>query len=136
MLIENQAAWVKKLGKLKTAYYDAGKIGLFTNTPTITRNTVLADLTEATFVGYAQVTLTTFGAAFLDPSGNYADIVAPLAQFTMTATTTLQTITGYFLLDKDGIYVGAELLPAPIPLTSVGQTISILLAATQGAIAA
>lgn len=126
MWIENQAAWVKQLGLLKTAYLDGGKLGLFTNTPSITPTTVLADLTEATFDGYARVTLTTWGAAFLDPNGNYADSVAPTGTFTLTGTTVLETITGVFVLDKDNVYMGAELLPTPIPLTSTGQQIVVV----------
>lgn len=93
-----------------------GKIGLFTNTPAINADTKLADLTEATFTGYAQKTLTAMGTPYIDPiTGDYvADGVSVTWQLTAIPA---QTITGAFVLDSTGALQAVELFPVPIPLT-------------------
>lgn len=100
-----------------------GKIGLFTNNTPITADTNMAALTEATFTGYAQKTLTAMGAPYIDPiTGDYvSDGVAVSWQMTALPG---QTIYGAFVLDSTMVLQAAELFTAPIPLSVVNQGLS------------
>lgn len=89
-------------GKLKllTAQltYLAGlKWGLFTNNQTIIASTTFANLTEATWAGYAQVTAGTWGAAAL-VAGKAVTQPSAFPSFGNTSGSS-QSFYGWFLLD-------------------------------------
>lgn len=98
---------------------------LFQNNLTLTKTTTLADLTAATFVGYAAVAGITFGTPYIDQFG-VVRIDAPSVDFIMTSNSTPNTIYGWALLDTAGTDLEvAAMLASPIPLTIAGQGLNV-----------
>lgn len=100
------------------------KLGLFTNTPTLTLDTVLADLTEPVYTGYARGQLTP-GTVRQDGAGN---VVLPLGkasfQPTVDPVSTI-TVNGVFLMCGTDL-IGAEFLDAPWIITSTGSALDVI----------
>lgn len=121
MLLANRAAQTGKVngwGTLATG----GKIGLFVNNATIGPDTVLADLVEATFPGYAQVAIGTLSPPYIDPGSNQMVIDGANATFIAGAGMTPVTVYGAFIVDTGGtILLGVEKFASPVLLTEVGQ---------------
>lgn len=102
------------------------KMMLFTNPITPQKTTVFADLTEATFSGYAQVALT-YGGSLVDGNGTQ-ELTSNLAAFRATGTPTSETLYGYGITDGGGtpVLLGAETFPSPIVVGTAGNGVSIV----------
>ena len=96
---------------------------LFKNSLTLNGTEVLGSFTEATFTGYAVVTLSGFAAAAI--SGTQAYSTGSVATFTLTAGS--QNIYGYYVTDAaDSKLYWAENDPnAPIALNTTDNTYQI-----------
>lgn len=77
---------------LKTA-----KVGIYVNNIAPTPNTVMADLTEASWTGYARSGTVTWGTPILSNETNLPAVVGDVKSFTVTANPDPQTMQGYFL---------------------------------------
>jgi hypothetical protein len=112
---------------MTTGRFNACKVGLYINPIPLSVNTALADLTEATFHGYAQSAAVVWGTPFLDSAGN-PTIVGANCQFTATTPfSDANTIQGYFVVDSAGTtLLWAEALPTPIAITAVGDAVVIV----------
>lgn len=123
-----KASELKQLLKLKAEILDGGTMDLFQNDITPTPDTLIADLDVATFTGYAQVTLTTYSAPYLNAAGAGA-ILTPLAQFNTASPFTIGNVVyGYWIEDVDGLLVLAGRFPnAPIAMAGVGDHIAALI---------
>lgn len=100
------------------------KIMLFQNDATITDATVLADLTECDFDGYANQDLTFPSPAFQNPD-NKGEIDPDRATFTKTSGATTNVVYGYAVYFDGGELFAVEKFLAPISMNSNGQSISI-----------
>lgn len=99
-------------------------VGLFKNNVTPTDTTVIGDLTDADFSGYAEVTPGA-GAWTVTP-GDPTVAVCSEQDFTSDADQTLQTIYGYFIKRAtSGELVWAERLPSPQDIQNNGDRVSI-----------
>lgn len=100
---------------------------LFKNNYSPVDATVLGDLTEADFDGYARITLSTWSAAALDGSNKASSAIASQT-FTMSApAATPNTIYGIYVLTAGGALLYAERNPAGgITMNTAGQTYSYL----------
>jgi len=109
------------------ALLEGGELCLFKNNYTPIATTVLANLTEANFDGYARITLTGWPAASLD-ANNKASSALAAQFFTMTApATTPNDIYGIYVLSPTGALLFAERNPAgPVTMNTDGQTYSYL----------
>jgi len=121
---------IPNVGKTKRldaalTYKAPWKTALYTNAVTWGTATVLGDITEATFTGYAQTTPTFPAAAVVSNKGSST---AAVQNFTITAGT--QTVVGYYLLDSDGNLVGGEAFSASVVLDIAGIT-TLALTVTQ-----
>lgn len=123
-----KASELKQLLTLKTEVLDGGTIDLYQNDITPTPDTVVGDLDVATFTGYAQVTLTTFSAPYLNADGAGA-VLTPLAQFNTAAPYTVGNVVyGYWIEDVDGALLLAGRFPnAPITMAGAGDHIAALI---------
>lgn len=100
------------------------KVGLFVNTPSLSQGTVIGDLTEPTFAGYAQQAVTWSGP-FQQPDLSWAD-QGGLYTFQATDDLTPTVVTGVFLVDSAGTHlIAAELLAPPIALPSSAQALLV-----------
>lgn len=100
-------------------------LGLYANPVTLQRSTRYADLTVATFVGYAPVAAIVFSGSFVDVDGSALALGADNV-FICTASTTPNTIYGYMLTDA-GL---TNLLIAysfnnPIPVAVAGNAVAV-----------
>lgn len=84
-----------------------GSIRLFTNDFVPGPNTVLADITEATFSGYAAVVTANWGQPFLNPQG-FVEVDAPSAQFNHNGGAIVESVFGYYVTDAGGALVTVE----------------------------
>lgn len=98
-------------GKLNGA-----KVGLIAAPFTVGPGLLLADLTEATFTGYAQVTVAAWSAPAIGPDGTPSvdggDVV-----FTPSDAVTPNLIYGWFLVDSGGsnlLYAYQDDVPVPL----------------------
>lgn len=104
----------------------ASKIGLFKGSPNITVDTVIGDLTEADYDGYAQQALGTLGVQYQDANGAEQRDAA-LKTFIPTGATTPNVITGWFLTDTSGaFFLGGEYLDQPKVMASVADHLPIV----------
>lgn len=77
---------------------NAATLILITGPTSISKDTVFADVTEATFDGYAAVAAQAFSPAYVAPGGAI-QISAPSVLFTDTGNVTPNTVTGWALVD-------------------------------------
>lgn len=104
----------------------APKCVLFTNNFQPTEDTVWANITEATFDGYAAATPAAPGTPYIGADG-FIHVTWPSVQFTMTGETTSQTVYGWGLTNvAKTVWVGGNLLPTPIPMTDTGDAIIVV----------
>jgi hypothetical protein len=108
------------IGTPGVAVLFGAKLGLFTNTPPLSQTTVLADLTEPTFAGYAQQAVG-WSAAFQQPDFSWAT-QGGLYTFQATNDLTPTVVTGCFLVDGGGTQlIMAEMFDTPVNLPTSAQ---------------
>jgi hypothetical protein len=117
----------EQTGKSSAHAYDGAKVMLFKNNPTLSTSTVKADLTEADFAGYAQITLAaaTFAAASV-ASHLASTTYGSTLTWTRSTTGTAQTVYGMAVLNSAGtkiICVG-NFDGGPYTVTNSGDAIS------------
>lgn len=104
-------------------------IKLFMNDVTPGLGTKVADLTEATFTGYAAVPVTGWDATQLDPATGLPIIVQQtpaIAGFPQTGTTIVNTIFGFWV-ELNGHILLAERFDNPIQMDTTGKNINLTL---------
>jgi hypothetical protein len=91
-----------------------GQMKLFQNNYVPTPTSILADFTEATFDGYVHQTFK-FG---IGPFRNFDGTYGPYSNvsYTMTGSTTPNTIYGCYLVDSTGAFALAIRFPQPIAM--------------------
>lgn len=111
----------------------AAKIGAFTNNITPNAFTVLADLTECTFTGYAEGDGTPWGTA-LDSADGSLSSLSPVVQFTASGTPTPEVISGIFLTDgaTPPKLLAAAALPQPVPINTAGDGLALVIRSVEG----
>lgn len=105
----------------------ASLLKLFQSTIVPDVNTTLAELTaeEATFSGYAPITLTTWFEPYISPSGGAA-INSPAGQFdTDNPTTVTNNIGGAWIETATGDLVAIITFPEIIPMAMPFQSIPL-----------
>jgi hypothetical protein len=97
-------------------------IGLYTNAVTPGIGTLLSDLIEPTYPGYARQACTVVGTAYEDQGGDVV-VDAPEFQFSMTDETVPTTIQGWFMASAltAGSLLGGERFAAPVVLLHTSQ---------------
>lgn len=103
------------------------KMRLFQSSIIPTTATTLAELEaeEATFTGYAEKTLTTWGEPYTSPAGG-ASISSPLVQFqTASPYTVGNNIGGAWIETALGDLVAIITFPEVVPMAGMGDAIPI-----------
>lgn len=91
------------------------KVGVFVNDIVPGKTSIVAELTEGSYDGYAKVALT-FGAPKRDENGQIG-MDSNLATFRPTSGDVPQTVYGYFITDSGGTHLlGGAKLESPITL--------------------
>lgn len=88
-------------------------------------STVLADLTEADFDGYIEITLTTWNLPYIDPAGG-GTIQCGTKQFQFVASAgDTNNVLGFYVVDATGDLITVGNFPTPIPMTMNGDAIPL-----------
>jgi len=126
MILVSPKAWLMTNQAAIKALLDTGELALFTNDITPDVNTVVGDLTEATFTGYARATLTAWLAPHLNV--NLQSVLnSPLASFATAAPYTVgEQVYGGWIEDAAGNLAFAFRFDnAPIPMIGAGDAIVV-----------
>lgn len=92
--------------------------------PPLSVSTVVGDITEADFTGYAAAAIANFLIAYLDPAGG-ASIQSGTIQFNCTGTAVPNTVLGFYLEDAAGDLILIGTFDSPIAMTQVGDSIPV-----------
>lgn len=111
----SRAQLLAALTAIKVAQLNGGDMKLFKNDVTPTPSTVVGDLTEATFPGYASFTVVTMGANFIDSAGRVCSNTGQ-HQFVCSGGGPLETIYGCYFVDTGGLLVMAARFDEPIEM--------------------
>lgn len=116
------AGLLKLLDYLSTNLFGTLKVRLFKNNLTVVAGTVLADLTEANYSGYAAQTAAGWSAAAI-VSGAGSTTGTPLTFATANPTTITNNIYGAYITDAGNtiLYWAQNDANAPIPMAVPGQ---------------
>jgi len=129
MLVPTAAALESFIADLTadTTWLGGASVGLYQTQITPTDQTVLADLTEANYDGYARKVSHTWSPTFVDPNGLYSKQAQTLV-FQPTGDDTMNTIYGLFVTGDDSTaLLAVEPFDSPIPLTGTLSNITITL---------
>lgn len=86
---------------------------------------VIGSLTLATFTGYAQQSITTAPAPFIDQINGGVSIALPGHTFAQSGTGIDNTVFGYVLQTAGGVIVQSGVFPAPIVMNQAGKAIPL-----------
>lgn len=106
---------------------DGAKLHLATSNAAITSTSVLADITEATWHGYAPATII-WGAVFINPSTGMPTVTGSLTRFTATSVfSSPGTNYSWYITDSGStvLYL-ARRFDAPITISAAGQVIEVV----------
>jgi hypothetical protein len=107
------------------ALMSALKVHLYTAGPSpIKPIQAPTDFTEATFTGYAAVTLAALSGPIITPRGT-CEALFGNASFVATGATPANTILGYWLDDGSTNFFAGEAFPTPIPIAAIGNFIDL-----------
>lgn len=114
---------------------DPTTLKLFQNNVTVSPATLLADLTEADFTGYAGISITeaSWAAAVLQPDGTARAINTTVRIFNATGTAIPNTVYGWYLINDGGSLCAMGNFPTPLLMDANGKYIAIELALTMPA---
>lgn len=101
---------------------------LYQNDVTPDKDTVIGDLTEATFSGYAPVTITgwNFGSVGLDAEDRAVTVGDNVPIFTHSGGATDNMIYGYYVVDNVGALMWVQRIDeAPVPIDAAGRFVGV-----------
>lgn len=108
------------------SYLNSFTLRLYQNSVVLSPTTVAADLTECTFPGYASVALVAWGSVYLNPF-NQAETDEANHVFTMTGSSPVNSVYGYYVTDGFGNLIYAEANGSgPQAMASPGDTYTVL----------
>lgn len=101
------------------------KLKLYSNDPSLSPQTILDDLVEAAYTGYAEELLDSLVAS-LDPGDVAAMQNDPVSFVAPNPLTVPGTVTGYYWVDDaETTLIAVERFPDPFAMNGVGDTINI-----------
>lgn len=103
------------------------KMGVFINEPELTLDTVLADLTQPAFTGYALSAAITWGTPGFEEAGPRAVVLGDLKTFRATAAPDPGvTVRGWFVVDAAGTgLLAAAMLDVPVPILADEDLVAV-----------
>lgn len=103
-------------------YLSTLTLHLYTNDYTPTTTSEVDDFEEATFEGYEEELIDTWGTAYLNPD-NIAEIDADVYTFTVTSLAILESVYGYYITDPEDNVISAERRPGPpVAMNVIGKS--------------
>lgn len=129
MFIPSQAYLLAALDAIKASVFVAGpglvKVrlakGSFNPTPTVDPTT----FTEADYTGYALKTVTAWSPSVMT-TGSAETLGTSVLTYSPTGTAITNVITGYWLENTAGDYLGGEALNPAVPLTGPTSALNLI----------
>lgn len=131
MLVQPQALVRSMLDDLVVAGPPAGLLNgalvkLFKNDMTPSGLTLLADLDEADFTGYAASGAVTWDAGFTNEAGD-GEIIGDTKQFLASGAAVANTVYGYYVTSGDGLtLLFSERFAVPKLIDAAGKSITVI----------
>jgi hypothetical protein len=100
------------------------KVKLFQNPVSLSPSTVVGDLTEATFGGYAPIIVTALLPAYIDPVGGASAQIATI-QFQCDGTAPTNIVYGFWVETAAGVLILAGTFDAGIPMSLATDAIPV-----------
>lgn len=101
------------------------KMGLYTNSVSISTDTVWADITQATYSGFAEQNISASGSPAIDGTGKAAVALSPVT-FTHSGSSVANTIKGWYVRNTvTGRLRWIEALAADRTMGAAGDVITI-----------
>jgi len=128
MIVISQSALLAAIDAVTVALSGSHKVALFKNDYTPTSNTVIGDLEEADFTGYAAVTNSGWLAAAWATQGAAYQYMDTPAIFQPTGTTVSNVIYGWYFYatGTPNVYILGERFASPIPMNDPGDQIMVI----------
>lgn len=119
-LVQNRTNMIADLNVKVAGDLAACTVHLFKNDMTPTPTTVIGDLTEADYTGYAAQPVGAWGGAFVNAEGK-AQVTAPSLQFQPSGSTVTNVCYGYYYRSAGGgtPLLGAVRFDEPVAMGSV-----------------
>ena len=129
MLVQPIASLKSQLDALiaEDGHLDAATVHLFTNNIVPDVDTVVGDLTQASFTGYAASSAIEWGAVYNVDGGKA--VQGDRKQFTASADVDPQVaVYGYYLMSGDvtPVYLGAERFDTPVYIRNSGDAVGVV----------
>lgn len=123
-----------KLAQVVASDLGGGELHLFKAIdPPLSAATVVADLEEADYAGYANKDIAAMNAPYLDPAGG-ASIQTGSQQFDWgPGPGSGNVVLGWYLLDTDGDLFAVGVFDEPIAMNALGDAIPLNLTFNYGA---
>jgi hypothetical protein len=129
----NQALLAALSARPALALLATPNVHLFVNNLAVAWNTVIGDLTEATFAGYAAIALPAFSAP-VHLASNGQGLVASINFVGGAIVAPGQVAYGYYLTDTtNAILYWLETFAEPVPFASVGDFLNLDIVAVEPA---
>lgn len=106
---------------------DGVKLGLFTNSPVITKNTLLSDLTAPTTTGLGLSSAVVWGTTYNAVDGRSAKS-SDLKSFICSGTVTPESVMGYYIVAGSGsptVPLAVEMLADPVTILHDGDGLNL-----------
>jgi len=111
--------------KAADATLDGAKVRLFMNDVTPDMDTVLGDLTTATYTGYADSADLVWGVPYVNSLGA-VEMAAGSVEFSPSDDAAPCTIYGYAILDEAAGLFAAERIEPPFPMVAADDNLIIV----------
>lgn len=131
MQLTPNEGYLRLLNIIRTDLNVNGTLRLYQNPATIDDDTVLVELTEANFGGYAPQNPNNFGGAALQ-APQLAFIKNQTFTFTCDGTGAANTVYGAYVEHATGVLIAVLEFNAPLLVNTAGQTVVISLALFAG----
>lgn len=108
----------------KASDLDGGSLRLYQNDFVPNRNSVVGDFTVADFGNYANATIATWSAPFMDILGR-AICLAPTQLFTCDGTAPANLIYGWYYLNVAGDWLMAGAFDSPVSMSLITDALPL-----------
>lgn len=112
-------------GGAEAGPYQGAELKMFTNDLALTAEMVLADLTEATFDGYAAAALAEWGQAYISEVGTPV-IKNGSKQFNHAGTGAAETMYGWYIESAGGVILEVKRFTNPVPLATADDSVVVV----------
>lgn len=125
--VQSKLALLKMLSQWKAYLGTTISVHLYKTAVIPTLDSIAADFTEADYTGYAAVAMGGYLLQYWQSQGAAVAWPTTPALFQPTGSAITNTIYGYWMefTGSPGLFLGAELLPTPIPMASVADQIIV-----------